>query len=146
MNEQMKQIFQALAQDPMGTIQALQQQGVDPKQILQAVQQAAQQGDQDAVEAMQSLQQAMSQGQQATPSAKNGAKLNYLRTLKNQCPEGEELHFFKAGGKVCSKCMKKASEGIKTEKVKKACKGGMTKAMSGIKAELAKCGGKAKRK
>jgi len=51
-------------------------------------------------------------------SARRGAKLNYLKRLTGKCPEGEQLVYFKAGGRVCSKCMskKKACGGTKISK------------------------------
>lgn len=45
--------------------------------------------------------------QEGTQSAKNGAKLNYIKSLRGKCPEGYELGFFKEGGKVCAKCVAK---------------------------------------
>jgi hypothetical protein len=59
--------------------------------------------------------------------AAHGAKLNYFRKLKNQCPEGEELYYYKKGGSVGCGCKKKedggeivtAKEGSAVEKFKK---------------------------
>lgn len=45
--------------------------------------------------------------QTGTQSVKNGAKLNYIKSLRGKCPEGYELGFFKEGGKVCAKCIAK---------------------------------------
>lgn len=39
---------------------------------------------------------------------KLGAKLNYIQTLRGECPEGYEVEKFMAGG--CVKCQKKAKE------------------------------------
>ena len=33
-----------------------------------------------------------------------GAKLNYIKGLRGQCPTGTELRYYKVGGKVCAKC------------------------------------------
>lgn len=33
-----------------------------------------------------------------------GAKLNYIKSLRGQCPVGTELRYYKVGGKVCAKC------------------------------------------
>jgi hypothetical protein len=55
----------------------------------------------DLAQVQQQAQQLM---EQQTQKAQKGAKLEYLKTLKGQCPEGYELNFYKAGGKVCSKC------------------------------------------
>ena len=136
-----------------GTMQKYQQGGAAPQgdpqqQIIQLVQaamggdeqataqiqqimQAAQQGDQQAAQLAEMIMQVMNQMQGGAPeqgggapvAARNGAKLNYIKKLKGECPDGYEMKYFKAGGKVCKKCQKK---------VEKACGG--TKA--------AKCGTK----
>ena len=54
---------------------------------------------------------------QKTKKAAHGAKLNYFRSLKNQCPEGEELYYYKKGGSVDCGCKKKdGGEVTKAEK------------------------------
>lgn len=58
--------------------------------------------------------------------AKLGAKLNYVQTLRGECPEGYEIEKYMAGG--CVKCKKKA-EGAKVVDIFKD-----------------KCGGKAKKR
>ncbi len=45
--------------------------------------------------------------EQGTTSAKNGAKLNYIKSLRGKCPEGYELGYFKEGGHICAKCVEK---------------------------------------
>ena len=50
--------------------------------------------------------------------AAHGAKLQYFKTLKNQCANDEELVYFKRGGVVDCGCQKK-QEGGKTEPIKK---------------------------
>ena len=68
----------------------------------------------EIIEFKQVLQQ-----QQGEPQmAKDGTKLNYLKQLRGQCPEGTELKYFKEGGTICSKCVK-AQSGIKTKKPQK---------------------------
>jgi len=52
--------------------------------------------------------------QQQVQSAKNGAKLNYIKYLRGQCPDGYDLQYYKSGGQLCKKCIKKAQEGINT--------------------------------
>lgn len=102
--EQQKQIMQAFAK-------WAQQKGVDLKQI---------QNNPQALEAalgqfIQELQQA-SQGQQ-TVAARHGAKLNYVKALKNQCPDGYELFYYKKGGMLkCGCAGKKFEDGGRTEK------------------------------
>ena len=41
-------------------------------------------------------------------AAKFGAKLNYIRQLNGKCPDGYEMQYFKQGGQICKKCIKKA--------------------------------------
>ena len=139
---QLKQMFKALAANPMQTLQQLVQNGIKPEQVLQAVQQAAEQGDPDAVQAMQAIQKA----QQGTQSAKNGAKLQFVKKLNGICPEGYERVFktFKVGGSVkgCPICQKKAEMNKCGGKApKKHLSGGVTKTMNTLK-EAMKCGGK----
>lgn len=55
----------------------------------------------------QQYQQFVQTMQNGTQSAKNGAKLNYIKSLRGQCPEGFELGYFKEGGQICAKCVEK---------------------------------------
>lgn len=88
--EMIQQIAQMIQQQgPEAALQALVQSGMDQQQAQGIIQQIMQ----------------MMQGQ--AQAAKNGAKLSYIKRLRGNCPEGYEMGFFKAGGKVCSKCMKK---------------------------------------
>ena len=90
----------------------------DENQAMQIIQMASQ-GDQQA---QQVVQQVVRQAQQ-TPSAKLGAKLKYLSKLKGICPEGQEMVYFKAGGRICKACcgkkMQKGGVTTDTTKVKK---------------------------
>lgn len=138
MDEQMQQLIQMGQQ----IIQAAQQGDQQAAQIIQAaqqiqseeqmqqVQQAAQQGDESAVAVM-----AVIIASQAAQSAKFGAKLNYIQSLRGICPDGYEIEYFKAGGQVCKKCVKKQkmSEGNK-----------MTSSQNAI--DAFKCGRKMKKK
>lgn len=58
-----------------------------------------------------------------TQMAKLGAKLNYIKQIKGECPEGTYKYYFKAGGRICSACrgMRTAEEGmeIPVDKTKK---------------------------
>lgn len=107
--EQIAQLVQLLVQ--AGAAQ-------DENQAMQIIQMASQ-GDQQA---QQVVQQVVQQAQQ-TPSAKLGAKLKYLSKLKGICPEGQEMVYFKAGGRICKACMGKKMQkgGVTTDtaKVKK---------------------------
>jgi hypothetical protein len=85
------------------------------------------------MEAMTAIAQQMQQSAQPTQpvTARLGAKLNYIRTIKGECPEGQKLIYFKEGGRVCKKCVE-AAGGAKVKdgkkeiadfKKKKACGG-----------------------
>ena len=105
-------------------VQAAMQGDQQATAQIQQIMQAAQQGDQQAGQIAEMIMQIMNQMQGGAPQvARNGAKLNYIKKLKGECPEGYEMAYFKAGGKVCKKCQKK---------VEKACGGTRT----------AKCGTK----
>lgn len=58
-----------------------------------------------------------------TQMARLGAKLNYIRQIKGECPEGTYKYYFKAGGRICSACrgMRTAEEGMEmpVDKTKK---------------------------
>ena len=122
-----------------------QKTGAKTQQELEAaIQQLGEQGLQQAYqEFMQLLQQ------QQVQAAKFGAKLNYIKELRGQCPEGYEISYYKAGGHICKKCIKKQQEEEKTSqnpidqfkcgrKVKKNFEGGDI--------NYDKCGGKTKKK
>lgn len=93
-----------------GLAQTLQ---ADPKQIVQIAQQNpdaleaavnAFQQTQDMNQAAQAFQQTL---QSKTTAARHGAKLQYLKSLKHQCAEDEEVVYFKRGGSVDCGCQKK---------------------------------------
>ena len=87
----------------------------------------------------QALEQAMGQflqEMQNTQKARLGAKLNYIRLLKGNAPEGEEIVYYKCGGRVKKKCVKKNACGAKTESIGR----------DAIKAFKDKCGSKMKKK
>ena len=48
--------------------------------------------------------------------AAHGAKLQYLKSLKNKCAEDEELVYYKKGGNIDCGCVKKAQNGEKITK------------------------------
>ena len=100
MDEQMQQQIVALVQAAMqGNQQATQQ--------IQQVMQAAQQGDPQAAQVAQMIQAVAQQlqGQQAK-MARFGAKLNYIKQLRGQCPDGYEMKKFAKGGAVVQRCTK----------------------------------------
>ena len=83
----------------------------------------------------QALEQAMGQflqEMQSVQKARLGAKLNYLRSIKGSCPEGQELVYFREGGRVCKKCIQKNAYS--------------SRGMAAVKAFKDKCGSKMKKK
>ena len=120
MNEQIQQVIEKISQavqESPETVEAAIQNGGEEgfKQVVTSLQK----GDVKSAKAMiQKL---------ATRKAAHGAKLNYFRKLKNQCPEGEELYYYKKGGKAGCGCRKKedggevemAKKGTAVEKFKK---------------------------
>lgn len=67
-------------------------------------------------EGIKAKYQEFMQKMQGGAMARLGAKLEYYKKLKGVCPEGQELVFFKQGGRICKACQKKAN---KVEKGKK---------------------------
>lgn len=93
MNEQ--QLQQAFLQYLMQKTGAQNEQ-----QLEQVVQQLGEDGLKQAyAQFMQEIQQ------QQVQAAKFGAKLNYIKKLNGQCPEGMEMYYYKQGGRLCRKCM-----------------------------------------
>lgn len=128
MDEQMQQQIVALVQAAMEGNQEAQAQ-------IQQIMQAAQQGDQEAVQIAQMIQAVAQQMQgQSVPMNRLGAKINYIKYLRGNCPEGYEMKMFKRGGQVCKECVKKQTAVKKQE-------GGEMDAVSAFK-----CGRKMKKK
>lgn len=73
--------------------------------------------------------------------AQLGAKLTYYKSLKGSCPEGEELVYFKKGGRICKACQKKA-QSMQEGKPMNAVEEFKNKR----KVNLDKCGSKMKKK
>ena len=85
-------------------------------QLIKAVQQGVKQQDQRATIIAQAIQ-TLTQGN--TRKARLGAKLNYIRQSIGECPEGEEVIYFKKGGEICKMCSsKKLQKGGKSDPVK----------------------------
>ena len=120
----------------------------DEQQLEQVVQQLGEDGLKQAyAQFMQEMQQ------QQVQAAKFGAKLNYIKKLNGQCPEGMEMHYYKQGGRLCRKCIqaKQNEEEIEypsnpidafkcgRKMKKKKCKIGGT-------VDMDKCGAKMKKK
>lgn len=98
-------------------------------------------GEEGLQEQRKQFEQLMTQGTEQIQTAAKGAKLNYIKALRGQCPEGFEMNYFKKGGVICSKCIKKAQAQQATPKAEKG-----TKVVRDFKAEMDKCGGKMKKK
>lgn len=80
--------------------------GAQNRQELEtAIQQLGEEGLQQAYQEFMSMIQ-----QQQVQAAKFGAKLNYIKSLRGVCPEGYEMQYFKQGGMLCKKCIKKQEE------------------------------------
>lgn len=99
-------------------VQAAQSGDQQAQQTIQQIIQAAQNGDQQAMQIAQMIQQILQQ----TPQAKFGAKLNYIKKLRGQCPEGQEMQYFKSGGRLCKKCVEKQKDEVPFAKCGKKIK------------------------
>ena len=124
---QLDQIFNMMNQQPEETLKQLIQSGAKPEDISNLVELGVQQG-KVKPEIGEAIIQAL-QGQ--VKAARHGAKLQYLRSLKNQCPEGEELYYYKKGGSVGCGCKKKEDGG----EIKKAQNGAVARFKNRTKAE-----------
>ena len=81
----------------------MQQTGAkDQQQLEQVIQQLGEDGLKKAYsQFLQEMQQ------QQVQAAKFGAKLNYIKRLNGQCPDGTEMQYFKVGGRLCKKCVQR---------------------------------------
>lgn len=125
-----------------------QKTGAKNQQELEAaIQQMGEQGLQAAYQEFMQLIQ-----QQQVQAAKFGAKLNYIKSLRGQCPEGYEVSYYKAGGTICKKCVKKQEKMQEggyvpqdpIDEFKCGRKMKKKKAQGGA-VDFEKCGGKAKK-
>ena len=78
-----------------------QKTGAKSQQELEAIIQKI--GEEGLKQAYTEFMQMMQQ--QQVQAARFGAKLDYIKSLRGQCPEGYELQYYKSGGKVCKKCV-----------------------------------------
>lgn len=124
MNEQ--QIQQKVIQ----LVQAAASGNPQAQQQIQQIKQAAQSDPQYAQIAK--LIEAVEQQMGIVKSAR-GSKLNYIKSLKTQCNQDEELVYLKKGGRVCPVCQKKKTKSKKS--------GGAIESFK----EYYKCGGKKKK-
>ena len=125
---------QGIEQQAIALVQAAMQGDKQANQTIQNIMQAAQQGDQQAVQVAQLLQTII-QKMQGSRKARLGAKLNYFKQV-SECPEGQEVVYFKKGGELCKVCAgKKMQDGGKSDPIKEFKKRRNRK-------ELCKCGAK----
>lgn len=149
---------QQLQQQIVQLVQAAMQGDQQATQQIQQIMQAAQQGNQQAAQIAQMIQQVAQQmQQQQVQAARFGAKLNYIKQLKGQCPEGYKMEYYQSGGRLCKKCMRVHQDGGEVEqtpntvaeqfKIEAAkCGKKMKKKEEGGAIEVEKCGGKPKLK
>ena len=125
---------QGIEQQAMALVQAAMQGDKQANQTIQKIMQAAQQGDQQAVQVAQLLK-AIVQQMKGSRKARLGAKLNYFKQV-SECPECQEVVYFKKGGEICKVCVgKKMQDGGKSDPIKEFKKRRNRK-------ELCKCGAK----
>ena len=125
---------QGIEQQAMALVQAAMQGDQKANQTIQKIMQAAQQGDQQAAQVAQLLKNIVQQ-MQGSRKARLGAKLNYFKQTC-ECPEGQEVVYFKKGGELCKVCAgKKMQDGGKSDPIKEFKK-------RRNKKELCKCGAK----
>lgn len=124
-----------------------QKTGAKSEQELEAAIQ--QLGEEGLKQAYAEFMQVMKQ--QQVRAAKFGAKLNYIKQLRGQCPDGYEVKYFKSGGSVTKKCVaceQKAKEVAMPSDPVEAFKCGrkMKKKQNGGDVEMDKCGSKMEKK
>ena len=125
---------QGIEQQAIALVQAAMQGDQQANQTIQKIMQAAQQGDQQAAQVAQLLKNIVQQ-MQGSRKARLGAKLNYFKQTC-ECPEGQEVVYFKKGGELCKVCAgKKMQDGGKSDPIKEFKK-------RRNKKELCKCGAK----
>lgn len=83
-------------------IQEAQANNKDPEKYVQEL------GEEGLKEAYKRFQ---TYKQKKTKKAAHGAKLDYIKRLKDQCAEDEELVYFKRGGSIGCGCVKKKETG-----------------------------------
>lgn len=124
----------AVMQFIQGLAQILQ---ADPNQIIQIAQQnpKALEAAIQAYQQTQDMNQAAKAFQQGIQSARRGAKLNYIKSLKHQCADDEELYYYKTGGSIGCGCKKKEGGEIKDKKESPVARFKAEKAQKGTKVE-----------
>ena len=129
-------------------IQDAQAQGIQ----LQSEQDLQAYAEQLGEEGLKAKYQEFMQKMQGGMMARLGAKLEYYKKLKGVCPEGEELVYFRQGGRICKACQK-SQNGTKVDekanavdkfKAERAYKKNINKDACGSKMKVSKCGSKMK--
>lgn len=96
-------------------IQVLSNKEIAPK-LLQIVDAGIKNQDKRAMIIAQAIK-ALQQG--STRKARLGAKLDYIKQSIGECPEGQEIVYFKKGGEICKMCAgKKMQDGGKSDPIK----------------------------
>lgn len=109
---------QGIEQQAMALVQAAMQGDQKANQTIQKIMQAAQQGDQQAAQVAQLLKTIVQQ-MKGSRKARLGAKLDYIKQSIGECPEGQEVVYFKKGGEICKVCAgKKMQNGGKSDPIK----------------------------
>lgn len=109
---------QGIEQQAMALVQAAMQGDQQANQTIQKIMQAAQQGDQQAAQVAQLLKNIVQQ-MKGSRKARLGAKLDYIKQSIGECPEGQEVVYFKKGGEICKACAgKKMQNGGKSDPIK----------------------------
>lgn len=109
---------QGIEQQAMALVQAAMQGDQKANQTIQKIMQAAEQGDQQAAQVAQLLKNIVQQ-MKGSRKARLGAKLDYIKQSIGECPEGQEVVYFKKGGEICKMCAgKKMQDGGKSDPIK----------------------------
>lgn len=109
---------QGIEQQAKALVQAAMQGDTKANQTIQKIMQAAEQGDQQAAQVAKLLQ-AIVQQMKGSRKARLGAKLDYIKQSIGECPEGQEVVYFKKGGEICKMCAgKKMQDGGKSDPIK----------------------------
>lgn len=96
-------------------IEVLSNGQIAPK-LLQMVDNGIKNQDKRAMIIAQAIK-ALQQG--STRKARLGAKLDYIKQSIGECPEGQEVVYFKKGGEICKMCAgKKMQDGGKSDPIK----------------------------
>ena len=109
---------QGIEYQAMALVQAARYGDKQANQTIQKIMQAAQQGDQQAAQVAQLLKTIVQQ-MNGSRKARLGAKLDYIKQSIGECPEGQEVVYFKKGGEICKVCAgKKMQNGGKSDPIK----------------------------